>query len=166
MPLPTHRLDVLVVAPHPDDPWTAALDRLFALGTSAGWWTEDGKGTPRSSEVVQGGVTRVARGHAHERRLLANAIGGFRVACPACGGSVAHQLHRSVADWRSGGSFELTCGRCGSSTSLDALTYRPHAAWASGWFELRDVGHHRLDAKALVRIEEAVGPFRTVLRRV
>jgi hypothetical protein len=164
LPKPSSRLDLLVVPADPDH--VAPVDVVRDLGRARGWWDDDGAPGPAADALVAGGF-RAARLEVLDRaRLFANQQGGFAVACPACGAPVVRAFEAAVRGWRDAtGPRALACPACGAVTALEALAFRPDAAFARTVLHLADVGAAEVRPDAREAIAAAWGAIRVVGRR-
>jgi hypothetical protein len=155
------RLDMYLVPHDPDEPaaWGA---RLWAAGVAAGWWGDDGAPGADAGLVVPGGFRGAALRQEERPFLVANGLGGFRVACPACGRGAADTWHRALRAWQGGGERRWCCGVCGVASDLNELDYAPPIALVRSAVQLVDVATAEVELAAVTAL---VGPLRAVGRR-
>jgi hypothetical protein len=122
-----------------------------------------GRGGPG---LVEGGCARVWLDRPGGLTLYKNEYGGFRVDCPACGGLLSGPFGLAMEAWRRGGPRSLVCPGCGGEAGLEALCFRPEAAFAMGALVFSDVGGIELSAEALEGGRALFGPCRSLLRRL
>jgi hypothetical protein len=149
MPRPSARLDLIVVSAVVEIDAASIAPGWWALGQAQGWWTGDGRSGPSAAELVEGGFV-AARLHVEARpRLWANQLGGFQVRCPTGGEPVISAFTKAIGAWRDGGPRVLSaCPACGALHPLEALDYRPPAAFAQLAVELIDVADGGLRPEA------------------
>jgi hypothetical protein len=152
-PRPGHHLDLSLVLPAPiADP--AALDAaLRAAGLAA---------DPAPGRAVPGGYRAVRLDRPAAPTLYANRQGGFRVACPACGANLVPAFSAAMARWREGGPFAVGCAACGQAGPLDAVVFRPPAAFGAAAVVLVDAGAPALTGWGEHAFRELLGPFTVV----
>lgn len=138
------------------------MEAARALARTARWWDEDGRALGglgvgfALGRVVDEGATR----------LLANASGGFRVRCPACGGQLSGPFTVAVGQWREGGPAEVTCPTCQAVHALHRVVAAPPLAFARVHVHLVDVDGVGVAAAAIHDLEALWGPIRVVPRRI
>ncbi len=166
MPRPGHRLDLLLLPEDPLRPLNgAALDGLFAAWTRAGLLDPDGRPGPRASGLVEGGFGLLRLDAPGRLAFYANQVGGFAVACPECGASVVPAFNAAMTAWRAGGDRDLVCPACGAQRPLEALSFRPDAAFAHWAVVFADAAAPALTRSAQQALVGALGPLRPILRR-
>ena len=147
-PRPGHHLDLYLVT-------QGRLPADEALNQALGRLAE-----PQASrELVDGGFAGVRVDRPLQRTLYANRQGGFRVACPACGGNLAPAFGGALTLWRAGGPFALTCATCGVESRLDTLRFSPAAAFGDGAVVLIDARSFGLTERGQAVFTELLGPF-------
>jgi hypothetical protein len=133
MPLPRHRLDLLVLPASPAGElgplrdWAAALAGAAALPAGAVAWAWEEPGGPR---------------------FWSSGLGGFRVFCPVVpdGAPITAAFVPALEAWRHGGRDALgPCPRCGGLHPLDALRFAPEAGFAPAAVRLVDVARAWLE---------------------
>lgn len=157
MPVPTHRLD-LVVVPTPPDRWVD-LAPLLAR------WSDRGLLTDGAAELVPGGVARVRVDRPDGVVLYANRQGGFRVGCPRCAANLVPAFSAAMRSWRAGGPRACACPACRVDLPLESLEFAPAAAFGRTAMVFHDVAAPTLTDAARADLDEAVGTWRIVLRR-
>lgn len=157
MPLPGHRLDLILVAHGAGGPAraTAAWQALREGGVVR----PDGSAGDRAGSVVDGGFARARLDVRDEDRLWSNQAGGFRATCPACGANVVPDLAPAIRERR-----PVRCG-CGVASAIDAVHYAPPAAWGRAAIVLSDVGASELSAEGTAWADRRLAPWSRVWRR-
>ena len=158
-PRPGHRLDLYVVPegrrPLPEHAELVARLAEVELGP--------GRVPAEAAErVVEGGFSSVRVDRPGGVHLYANGQGGFRVSCPASGDSIVPAFSKALSAWRQGGERALICPSCGDEHALEAVDFRPAAAFGSGALVLADVQDARLRPEGHALLEEILGPFTVV----
>lgn len=164
MPRPDRRLDLVLV---PADPEACPVEEARSLLEDLVRQRiidDDGRPGPEAARWSDGGFARIRVDAPGAMVLYANQSGGFRVSCPACGANVVPAFNRALTEMRAGGSREVTCG-CGSVRPLEDLHHQPPAALGRMAIVTSDVGRPALEPDAMARVQAALGPVRTVLRR-
>ena len=150
MPRPSHRLDLCLIVQH-----TLSESDVHALDALV-----------RSRELLKGGVAahRVERGEG--MRFWANQQGGFRVKCPVTGANLVPVFSAALAEWRKGQERALICPACTAAHDLARLNFFPAAGFGCSALVLCDV--ESLDWVSADReaLEEVLGPFTQVARRI
>jgi hypothetical protein len=167
VPLPSRRLDLLIVPLPPDR--ADALDAaraLFDAWVAAGAIAADGEPGARAEALIEGGFGRARVDHPPGPALYGNRVGGFRATCPACGENVVPALNAAVAAWRAGGAPALECGACGRISPLEAVHTAPPAAPGRAALVLADASAAALSDEALAAVAEVIGAHRVVAARV
>lgn len=164
MPLPRHRLDLVIAVAPPDR--ALAPSAVCELGVARGWWRADGQAGTHAAALVVGGFAALRAETTALPRFVANRLGGFRVTCPDAGGSVAHVLHRAMAAWRAGGPRVLApCPVCGGEHTLEELAYAPSAAFARTTWTLVDAQSAALSEDARAALAGVAGDLRVIAVR-
>jgi hypothetical protein len=134
-----------------------AFSAVFAPGGGAG---------PAAATWVPGGFRRWRLDLPGRTLLYANQQGGFQVRCPVDEQSIVGEFSRSLSARTSlDGAAELDCP-CGARHRLDALVFRPPAAFGRFALVLHDVGSGSATAEAISTLSDRWGPLRIVPRRV
>jgi hypothetical protein len=157
------RLDLVLLPEGPDVQvdGPAVLDRLRRAGVVM----EDGRAGPAASRLVDGGFVRAwVESDDLRGRFYGNQIGGFRVACPTCGASVAEEFGRTLEAWRRGGPRWMACHRCAAGSDLANLRFAPAAGFGRAVLRLADVGRAALTEEGWRMV--APDFVRVVARRV
>jgi len=154
---PSHRLNLYLVPSDPErtlDP--ASVEQGLSLLRADG--VLDGmRPGPRAAALIEGGFALVRLDAPTQPTLYGNRQGGYRVRCPACGGSAVTPALDALKAWRLGGARAATCPACGAATALEALDYAPFAAPGRFALELRDVGGASVAPDATRSLEVALG---------
>lgn len=163
MPRASHRMDLALVLTDAPDP--ARFEALRQVWEARGWVRGAAPG-PQVDGLIEGGFKRLWLDLPGRLTLYANQQGGFRVTCPSTGGNAAAAFGRALQAWREGGPMALDCPACGHSHPLDALTLAPPGAFGRGAVIFADCAAHHPRQATLAELEDALGPLRTVSRRV
>lgn len=108
-----------------------------------------------------GGFARVRLDVPGGIALYANGQGGFRVFCPRCAANVTDAWSA-----RPRAPAALVACACGAETRMDALDYRPPAAFGRWALVIADAEDGRLTDPGLATMRELLGNVRVVGRRV
>ncbi len=160
MQRPSHHLDLCLV---PADPNRKAPDRvdLFDRFAAAGFTNPDGSAGPACDALVQGGFARVRLDVPGAMALYSNGQGGFRVFCPRCATNLTAVWSGQPRD--PGG--EVICG-CGATSRLDALDYRPPAAYGRWAVVIADAADGQITDAGGETVRSFLGEVRVIGRRV
>ncbi len=159
MPHPSHRLDLQLV-PRGEGAAERVRQGLASL-VERGVLTAEGLAGAEAGWLVDGGFARVRADAGDRPRLWANQQGGFRAACPSCGASVVRELQRAV---RAEGA-PVSCGICGWTGEIDAVAFRPAAAWGTSALVVHDAQSAWLTEAGGAWAGEVLGDFALVWRR-
>lgn len=143
----------------PHDRWPAVQQQWRAAGLLG----------PRNSPtpaLVEGGGEGVLVDVPETRVVYANQLGGFRVQCPACGGGVARSFAAAMEQSRAGGEIRVMCPSCNTVHGLASLRTRPSIRVGRSALILVDVGGSRLTESGARAVQDWLGPYTLVLRRV
>ncbi len=167
MPHASHRLDLLLVPTDPERaPPLEGWEELRARWSARGWLEGERPG-PSADALIPGGFARAWLSVAHgQGALYANQQGGFRPSCPRNGEPVARALASAVQAWVEGGPRRMRCPACGEEHPLEELRLAPPGAFGRFALAFAEVSALELAPRALAEAEGALGPLRTVLRRV
>ncbi len=157
---PSSRLDLLLV---PCDPLAPVAEGLVEGWLADGVLGAAGAPGPRATALAQFHTWRLDQ--PGQLTLWANRQGGFSVSCPTCGANLVSSF---VPAWEAGRRVgvlpRLPCPACGQERRLDALSFRPAAAFATWAVELADVAGPDLAPGARARWPELAAMV-VVLRR-
>ncbi|NOY25889.1 MAG: flavodoxin-dependent (E)-4-hydroxy-3-methylbut-2-enyl-diphosphate synthase, partial [Oligoflexia bacterium] len=138
MPHARDRLDLIVLpADHHLDVDARAVCSLFDRWQAAGLLAA-GTGPmrrtagPRAWALLPGGFGVVWLDRPRGLTLYANQLGGFRVLCPRCGGSLARAFGHAVEGLRRGGPDIVSCPACGHQLAASQIALSPPGALARG----------------------------------
>ena len=160
MPLPSHRLDLLIVPVQPG-PAPAKVQGAFDALVAAGILTSQGLPGSRADALIAGGSARVRVDVPGGGHLYGNQAGGFRAQCEQCQATVVQQVVAAVQLQQ---PF-VRCDACGLSQHLNEVRYRPPAAWADACLWVHDAADARLGTLGLDLLGETLGQSRIVFRR-
>lgn len=160
MPLPTHRLNLLLVPRDPDRaPAGASVATMLAALRQRGVLDASDRPGTRADALMEGAFALLRADFPPAPVLYGNRQGGFSAACPTCGASVVGQLGAALRAWRQGEGRAFACPRCAGACALETLRYGPPAAPGRFALELRDVFAPELRAAEDVRalFEQVLG---------
>ncbi len=99
-------------------------------------------------------------------RMVANRLGGFRVACPTCRVNLAAPFTAAVGPWRAArGPRAVTCPSCRAERPLEAVDAMPPVGFARGWIAFEEADALELHAEAHALLVASLGGVHLVLRR-
>lgn len=159
------RLELVLVPSDPEAAPIAPARALLEAWISRGVLMPDGGAGPRAAELLPEGFSRVRLDLPDGVGFYANRQGGFRVACPEGGANLVAAFVHATGAWRAGGPRTLSCPACGHTHPLEALDFRPPAAFGRLAIVIADVGSATLPVAARAEVERALGPFATIGRR-
>ncbi len=169
MALARHQIALLVLPAAPETSEVCLRDAWSRLSTDG---FVDGHLPGARRALVEGAFRRAtldlpASGeHAPPVRMVANRLGGFRVACDACGANLATPFTGAVGAWRAGtGPRAVACPSCRSERPLEQVDATPPVGFARGWIAFEDADALELDAEAHALLVASLGGVRLVLRR-
>ena len=163
--LASARLDVIVMPKNVDAvPSDHDVEAFLRNLEESGMITKEGNAGPNGTRVFRGGFARLNVLHAEHPRFVANQQGGFRVFCN--GKIVTGPFVRAMTNWRQGGARVLTCPYCEVEHDLASLEFRPPAGFYRFAFEFTDVGTFQIEKSILEILENCVGPYEMVFRRI
>jgi hypothetical protein len=161
-----HRLDLLLLPTAPERGLDDRAWRSLVQDWSARGIVRDESPGRRASDLIIGGFQRLWLDQPGGLHLFANHQGGYRVYCRDCQALVTGAFVSAVGRWRAGGRRELECPSCGHVASLEGLVYRPEAAYATWAVVLSSVTSLELEPELWLEINRALGPLRSIFRRV
>ena len=163
---PSNRLDVWIVPQSPtytpkDKDIASFIQRIAQLEMRS----------PVGSTAHGSGIQEYFGGFGHFRvvretdvRFVANQQGGFRVFCN--GENVTQPFTCAMKRWRAGGARSMVCSGSDTVYPLEALEFRPDAAFYTFALHFSDVVHCNLGENAKVVIGELLGSSKLVFRRI
>lgn len=99
-------------------------------------------------------------------RMVANRLGGFRVACATCRANLAASFTYAVGAWRAArGPRAITCPSCRVERPLEHVDATPPVGFARGWIAFEEADALDLHAEAHALLAASLGGVRLVLRR-
>ena len=139
MPFPRSQLNIILCSKDPDwQPTPIATENLEVSLQAYGIHTLTELDS-KTTQWVVGGFRRLHLQRHLRPSLVANHQGGYRVLCRKCNALITGHFVKAIQAYRSGGNREIHCSECGQHQDLNALVFRPHAAFVSFEVQLHDV---------------------------
>lgn len=160
---PSRRVDVHLCPTDPDAPRPAAVDDVIAAWRASGVLDAHGGPGPAADALVPGGFARVWVDDPGRSTLIANHQGGFYASTPEGAAIQSAAFHAAARAHREGGPRTITVD--GRTWPLEALEYRPPAAWARWSIVLGDAAAITLGEAAAIA-DSRLGPLRRIVRRI
>ena len=166
MPFPRSQLNIILCSKDPDwQPTPIGAEKLRTSLQAHGISTLTELDSQTQQWVV-GGFRRLhLQRHLHPS-LVANHQGGYRVNCRQCNALITGLFVKAIQAYRAGGSRELQCSDCGELQDLNALIYRPHAAFVSFEVQLHNVQSVELTAFAMDFFHQHIPEMQLIFKRL